>query len=303
MQFDLFIESIKKERIKHSENEPMKNHTSFKIGGKADVFLCVKNTEELKRALVLSKKYGVPSFVIGRGSNLLVSDGGIDGAVISLCDMDRIEADGERIICGAGASLSAVCRAACENSLTGLEFAFGIPGSVGGALYMNAGAYGGEMSQIVEAAEYMDFDGNTGEIANAEMRLGYRTSVFMTSEKIITRVVFNLKKGDKKAISERMNELIERRKQKQPLDFPSAGSTFKRPEGHFAGALIEKNGLKGAKIGGAMVSEKHAGFIINYDNASSNDVKRLIKQVQDTVYENDGVMLSPEVIFAGKEKL
>lgn len=300
MQFDLFIESIKKEKIKHSENEPMKNHTSFKIGGNADVLLCVKNTEELKRALVLSKKYGVPTFVIGRGSNLLVSDGGIYGAVISLCDMDGIEADGERIICGAGASLSAVCRAACENSLTGLEFAFGIPGSVGGALYMNAGAYGGEMSQVVEAAEYMDFDGNTGKITNAEMHLGYRTSVFMTSEKIITRVVFNLKKGDKNTVSERMNELIERRKQKQPLEYPSAGSTFKRPEGYFAGALIEKNGLKGAKIGGAMVSEKHAGFIVNYDNASSNDVKRLIKHVQDTVYENDGVMLSPEVIFAGK---
>lgn len=300
MQFDLFIESIRKEKIKYSENEPMRNHTSFKIGGNADVLIRVKNTEELTRTLVLSKKYGVPSFVIGRGSNLLVSDGGIEGAVISLCDMDEIEADGERIICGAGASLSSACRAACENSLTGLEFAFGIPGSVGGALYMNAGAYGGEMSYVVEAAEYIDFDGNTGKITNAEMWLGYRTSVFMTSEKIITKVIFNLKKGDKKAISERMNELIERRKQKQPLEFPSAGSTFKRPEGHFAGALIEKNGLKGAKIGGAMVSEKHAGFIINYDNASCNDVKSLIKQVQDKVYENDGVMLSPEVIFKGR---
>ena len=300
MQFDLFIEAIEKEKIKYSENEPMRNHTSFKIGGNADVLIRVKNTEELKNTLILSKKYGVPSFVIGRGSNLLVSDGGIEGAVISLCDMDGIEADGERIICGAGASLSSVCRAACENSLTGLEFAFGIPGSVGGALYMNAGAYGGEMSYVVESAEYIDFDGNTGKIANAEMRLGYRTSVFMTCEKIITKVIFNLKKGDKKAILERMNELIKRRKQKQPLEFPSAGSTFKRPEGYFAGALIEKNGLKGAKIGGAMVSEKHAGFIINYDNASCNDVKSLIKQVQDKVYENDGVMLSPEVIFKGR---
>lgn len=300
MQFDLFIESIRKEKIKYSENEPMRNHTSFKIGGNADVLIRVKNTEELKNTLILSKKYGVPSFVIGRGSNLLVSDGGIEGAVISLCDMDGIEADGERIICGAGASLSSVCRAACENSLTGLEFAFGIPGSVGGALYMNAGAYGGEMSYVVESAEYVDLDGNTGKIANAEMRLGYRTSVFMTCEKIITKVIFNLKKGDKKAILERMNELIERRKQKQPLEFPSAGSTFKRPEGYFAGALIEKNGLKGAKIGGAMVSEKHAGFIINYDNASCKDVKCLIKQVQDKVYENDGVMLSPEVIFKGR---
>lgn len=300
MQFGLFIESIRKEKINYSENEPMRNHTSFKIGGNADVLIRVKNTEELKNTLILSKKYGVPSFVIGRGSNLLVSDGGIEGAVISLCDMDGIEADGERIICGAGASLSSVCRAACENSLTGLEFAFGIPGSVGGALYMNAGAYGGEMSYVVESAEYIDFDGNTGKIANAEMRLGYRTSVFMTCEKIITKVIFNLKKGDKKAILERMNELIERRKQKQPLEFPSAGSTFKRPEGYFAGALIEKNGLKGAKVGGAMVSEKHAGFIINYDNASCKDVKRLIKQVQDKVYENDGVMLSPEVIFKGR---
>lgn len=300
MQFGLFIESIRKEKINYSENEPMRNHTSFKIGGNADVLIRVKNTEELTRTLVLSKKYGVPSFVIGRGSNLLVSDGGIEGAVISLGDMDGIEADGERIICGAGASLSSVCRAACENSLTGLEFAFGIPGSVGGALYMNAGAYGGEMSYVVESAEYIDFDGNAGKIANAEMRLGYRTSVFMTCEKIITKVIFNLKKGDKKAISERMNELIERRKQKQPLEFPSAGSTFKRPEGYFAGALIEKNGLKGAKIGGAMISEKHAGFIINYDNASCNDVKQLIKKVQKTVYENDGVMLSPEVIFKGR---
>ena len=184
--------------------------------------------------------------------------------------------------------------------MTGLEFAYGIPGTVGGALFMNAGAYGGEMCQVVKSAEYIDSFGEIKTISTKDMALGYRTSVFKKGNMIITSVSFELKKGEKEDILSKMNELMSRRKEKQPLDFPSAGSTFKRPEGYFAGALIEKNGLKGASVGGAMVSEKHAGFVINYDNAKAEDVKNLINLVAQKVYEADGVVLEPEVLFLGE---
>ena len=288
-------------KIPFKKNEMMKNHTSFKIGGKADYFVECDCAECLKKVLAELKNSKMPYLVLGKGSNLLVSDKGYRGAVISLAGFDKITVENDEIVAGAGESLAKLCVAALENSLTGLEFAYGIPGSVGGALYMNAGAYGGEMSQVVVSATVLDKDGNINEIDLSDMELGYRTSIFKTNGSIILSVKFGLKKGDKAEIKAQMDDYMDRRKSKQPLEFPSAGSTFKRPEGHFAGALIENNNLKGLRVGGAMVSEKHAGFVINYDNATANDVRELMQKVKDVVLKNDGVELEPEVIFVGEE--
>ncbi len=281
--------------------EVMKNHTSFKIGGKADYFVNVCSLEELKAVIIKAKELNMPYFILGKGSNLLVSDKGIEGVVICLTGLNEITVCGDEIKAGAGASLAQVCMKAYENGLTGLEFAYGIPGTVGGGLYMNAGAYGGEMSQVTVSAECIDGDGNQESIDASEMQLGYRTSVFKKNGKIITSVKFKLEKGDCGEIKAKMDDFLSRRKDKQPLEYPSAGSTFKRPEGHFAGALIEKNNLKGFSVGGAMVSEKHAGFVINHNNATSDDVKNLMKKIQSSVLENDKVHLEPEVIFVGRE--
>lgn len=291
--------SLKK--IEYKTDEPMCNHTSFKIGGPADFFVAVRNDDELCLVLKALKEYSVPYFILGKGSNLLVSDKGIEGAVISLSYMDGISVAGEEITAMAGASLASVCMVALDNSLMGLEFAYGIPGSVGGALYMNAGAYDSEMSQAVVSCEYATDDGQKRSINREDMQLGYRESIFRNQDMIITSVKFKLQKGRSEDIRARMEDYMERRKQKQPLEFPSAGSTFKRPEGHFAGALIEKNNLKGVSVGGAKVSEKHAGFLINYNGATSEDVKNLIKLVKETVLKADGIDLEPEVIFVGKE--
>lgn len=296
-----FCEFCKEKKIKYFENEPMCQHTSFKTGGNADIFVKTADTLELSSVLNKLCELHIPYFIIGKGSNLLVSDKGIEGAVVSLLDMDKITVEGECITAGAGASLAAVCVAALKNSLTGLEQLYGIPASVGGALYMNAGAYGGEMSQTVESAQFIDENLKVQTINNEDMHLGYRTSVFKSKKCVITSVTFKLKKGNEADIRLAMDDYMERRKSKQPLEYPSAGSTFKRPEGYFAGALIEKNGLKGKSVGGAMVSEKHAGFLINYSNATSDDVKSLMKIVADTVFEADGVKLEPEVIFVGRE--
>ena len=242
----------------------------------------------------------IPYFILGNGSNLLVSDGGIEGAVISLSGINGISSDGEKITCGAGAMLSSVCLKALSLSLTGLEFAYGIPGMAGGALYMNAGAYGGQMADVIESAECLTASGEIKTLKKEDMRLGYRSSVFKNGGLIIISLTLALKKGDKTEIKTEMDDLLNRRKQKQPLEYPSAGSTFKRPEGYFAGALIEKNGLKGLTVGGAQVSEKHAGFVINRGGATAADVKALIGKIQKKVFENDGVMLEPEVIFKGR---
>ncbi len=301
MALEAFFDFLRQNKIKYSENEPMCCHTSFKTGGAADGFVNIVSTEQLSLVLGELNRLGINYFVIGKGSNLLVSDKGIEGVVIGVQGMDKITVCGEYITAQAGASLAAVCVAALKNSLSGMEALYGIPASVGGALYMNAGAYGAEMSQVVEKAEVVDNNGQIGEIKAEDMQLGYRTSVFKKQSNIITSVTFKLKKGDEQAIREGMDEYMSRRKAKQPLEYPSAGSTFKRPEGYFAGALIEQNGLKGRRIGGAMVSEKHAGFIINYDNAKSDDIKELMKIVADTVYEANGVKLEPEVIFIGRE--
>lgn len=287
--------------IEYKTNEPMKEHTSFKIGGPADYFVNLKNVESLIKVLNQVNLLKLPYYIIGKGSNLLVSDDGIDGVVISLLGINKIIVDGDILTADCGCNLANVCQIAMEHGLEGLEFAYGIPGSVGGALYMNAGAYGGEMSQVVVSAEYVSADGKLqGVLSLDDMKLGYRTSIFNSCDKIITRVVFKLKKGNCDKIKEKMDDFLSRRKDKQPLNFPSAGSTFKRPVGNFAGALIEKNNLKGYSVGGAMVSEKHAGFVINFDNASCNDVKQLIKYVSDTVYNADSVTLEPEVIFVGR---
>lgn len=292
------IDKLSLSEINFLTDEPMKNHTTFRTGGNASVFICPKNEAELTEALKIIKSEGFKPFILGNGSNLLVSDDGItDRPVvyigkgfdsIRLIDETTIEAE-------SGASLSSLCRFALENGLSGLEFAFGIPGSCGGAAYMNAGAYSGEMKDVVSCCKHIDFDGNKGQLDKNELDFSYRHSAYTDSDRVITSIVLSLEKGDKEQIQSKMKELLQRRKDKQPLDYPSAGSVFKRPEGYFAGALIEQSGLKGKRIGGAMVSEKHAGFIINYDNATTKDVLDLVRFCQDTVMEKFGVMLEREI--------
>ncbi len=301
MKLDNLTSRLSELEIEYVKNEPMSRHTTFKIGGNADMLVKAKNEDELKKVLCLVRECAVPYFILGKGSNLLVSDKGISGVVISLDGIDGIKIDGDTVVCGAGASLRAVCLAVQKASLSGLEFAYGIPGTVGGALYMNAGAYGGEMSQVVASATALDSEGNVHCFEPAQMKLGYRTSAFKNTDLIITSVSFKLKQGDAEKIKSEMDDYFARRRDKQPLEFPSAGSTFKRPEGHFAGALIEKNNLKGVAIGGAQVSEKHAGFVINTGGATCDDVLSLIKKVQDVVKTADGIALEPEVIFVGRE--
>lgn len=301
MELKAFADFCGEKGIKYKLNEPMCAHTSFKIGGPADIFAEPKNKTELVALLEKASELNIKIFILGKGSNLLISDSGIEGAVLSLSGMNGIEVAGSELTAIAGTALSEVCRAAAENGLSGLEFAYGIPGSAGGALFMNAGAYGGEMADTVKSAEFADLHGKTGRIERADMQLGYRTSIFKSSDMVVTSVTFALEKGDKADIEAAMNDYIGRRKAKQPLEYPSAGSTFKRPDGYFAGALIERNGLKGTSVGGAMVSEKHAGFVINYNNASCKDVKKLIEKIKQTVKAADGVDLEPEVIFAGRE--
>ncbi len=291
----------KENNIICKENEPMCDHTTFKIGGNADLFVCIKNKEQLKEVIKMAKEQNIPLFMLGLGSNLLVSDKGINGVVVSLQEMKKIKKNNNTVTAEAGAPLSKVCTFAQINSLGGLEFAFGIPGSVGGALYMNAGAYGGEMKDVVLSAECINENGEFITLTNKEMELGYRTSAFKKSGYVILSVTFCLKAKDSKQIMAEMEDYASRRRDKQPLEYPSAGSTFKRPEGHFAGALIEQNGLKGFTVGGAQVSEKHAGFVINKGGATATDVKNLINQVAEKVYKNNGVKLEPEVIFVGRE--
>lgn len=300
MNAEALADFLENENIEYRQNEPMRAHTTFKIGGEADIFIIPASPAALIYAVKKCNELEIPYFILGNGSNLLVSDGGIEGAVISLAGINGISYDGEKITCGAGAMLSSVCLKALSLSLAGLEFAYGIPGTAGGALYMNAGAYGGQMADVIESAECLTASGEIKTLKKEDMRLGYRSSVFKKSGLIIISLTLALKKGDKAEIKAEMDELLNRRKQKQPLEYPSAGSTFKRPEGYFAGALIEKNGLKGLTVGGAQVSEKHAGFVINRGGATAADVKALIKKIQKKVFENDGVMLEPEVIFKGR---
>lgn len=281
------------------KNEPMKNHTSFKIGGPADEFCEVTSEEEIKRLIDYASEKGMSYTVMGNGSNLLVADGGIRGLVIKIArGFDEISVGGEKITAQSGALLSRIASAAYRNSLTGLEFASGIPGTLGGGIYMNAGAYGGELKDVIESVTYLD----NGEIITktADMlEFGYRKSSFTDKDYIILSAELKLKKGNPDEIKEKTDDYRQRRTSKQPLDMPSAGSTFKRPEGYFAGKLIEDSGLKGFKIGGAQVSEKHSGFVVNAGGATAADVKALIEHIQKTVKEKFGVEMKTEVKMLG----
>ncbi len=285
----------KKIGCEYSETALLSDYTSFKIGGKADAMVFPDSLEKIKNIVSFADEQKMPVFILGKGSNLLVGDEGVKGVVINTCRFDKIElVDETTIVCQSGASLMRLCRFALENSLTGLEFAFGIPGTAGGAAYMNAGAYGGEMKDVLVECGHLK-NGVEGSFSGEELKLGYRKSVYSDKDYIITSLTLKLQKGNKEEIKAKMDDLMSRRKDKQPLEFPSAGSTFKRPEGYFAGALIEQCGLKGFTVGGAQVSEKHAGFVINTGSATAKDVNELIAHCQKTVYENTGVLLEPEV--------
>lgn len=294
-------DQLSNKNISYVLNEPMSAHTTFKIGGAADIMITVKHVDELQTAVDACKASDIPVMILGNGSNLLVSDDGIEGAVIVLDgDFKEITVQDDVITSGAGAKLSRLCTVALEHGLSGLEFAYGIPGSVGGAMYMNAGAYGGEMKDVALSVTALTPDGEIREFPADELQLGYRTSIFKTNGSIILFSKYRLHTGDKDAIKARMDDVMDRRKTKQPLEFPSAGSVFKRPEGAFAGTLIEQCGLKGRTVGGAQVSEKHAGFIINIGGATCNDVMDLVKFVQDTVKSETGYFLEREIIRTGR---
>lgn len=279
--------------------EPMSKHTSFKIGGNADVYIKVNNLSKLSTILKECQASDVDYMILGNGSNLLVSDEGIRGAVIRLDgDFRKITLlDDTTIFCGAGATLAYLCKFALNCGLSGLEFAWGIPGTVGGAVFMNAGAYDGEMKDVVHSVSHISPSGEIGRTEKENMNFGYRTSVYRSNNMIITGVTLKLKKGNPDEIRAKMDDYMSRRSTKQPLEYPSAGSVFKRPEGNFAGALIEQCGLKGKTCGGAQVSEKHAGFIINKSNATSKDVRDLIGEIQKTVSEKTGYSLECELII------
>lgn len=280
--------------------EPLCNHTTFRVGGKADAFLSVRNEEQLKNAIILCKEYGVPFLILGNGSNLLVSDEGYRGMVILIGkDMADILIDGSRITAAAGATLGSVAQTAAKNSLGGMEFASGIPGTIGGAVVMNAGAYDGEMKMVVEEVRVMSQEGDIFTLTNEELDFSYRNSRVKKEKLIVLSVTLLLSPNNREAIIEKMNDFAARRREKQPLEYPSAGSTFKRPEGMFAGKLIMDAGLRGYSVGDAQVSEKHCGFVINKGNASAKEIHRLIYDVQEKVKESFGVTLEPEVIFIG----
>lgn len=281
------------------KNEPMSKHTSFKIGGNAEVYIKVNNLSKLSTILKECQASDVDYMILGNGSNLLVSDDGIRGVVIRLDgDFRKITLlDDTTIFCGAGATLAYLCKFALNCGLSGLEFAWGIPGTVGGAVFMNAGAYDGEMKDVVHSVSHISPSGEIGRTEKDDLNFGYRTSVYRSNNMIITGVTLKLKKGNPDEIREKMDDYMLRRSTKQPLEYPSAGSVFKRPEGNFAGALIEQCGLKGKTCGGAQVSEKHAGFIINKSNATAKDVRDLIGEIQKTVSDKTGYNLECELII------
>ena len=280
--------------------EPMAGHTTFRIGGPADCFVQLEDEEQLRKVRRYLGLAGVPFFVLGNGSNLLVDDAGYRGVVLQIGQkMSDISVQGCHIIAKAGATLRQVAAAALEHGLAGFEFASGIPGTVGGGVVMNAGAYGGEMSQVVNQVRVVSKEGESMELDNDTMEFRYRGSVIRGSAFTVTEVTFRLEPGDREAIRAKMEELAARRREKQPLEYPSAGSTFKRPEGHFAGKLIMEAGFAGYRIGGAQVSEKHCGFVINTGDATARDVRALIEEIQARVKERFRVDLEPEIVFLG----
>lgn len=283
------------------EAEPMSRHTTFRIGGPADLFLIPKSIEEIRRTVAVCREENVPCFILGNGSNLLVSDKGYRGVVIQLYrGFGQITVQGDEIRAQAGALLSGIASAAKEASLAGFEFAGGIPGTLGGAVVMNAGAYGGEMKDVLKEVTVLTGEGEILTLQADQLHMGYRTSVIKEAGYIVLEAVISLEKGEKEAIRSRMQELAGMRSAKQPLQYPSAGSTFKRPEGYFAGKLIMDSNLRGYQVGGAQVSEKHCGFVINTGNATAEDVRTLMADVQRIVMEKFGVKLEPEVKFLGE---
>ena len=279
-------------------NENLSEYTTFKIGGACRAVFLPRNPDALASLVKTAKQLRVDYFVLGNGSNVLCDDKGYHGVIIKIGkDFDGLQLVGENeIAVSAGVSLARLCLFAMENSLTGLEFAYGIPGTVGGAVFMNAGAYGGEIKDVIVNCQTVDDEGNFKTYNTDEMELSYRHSIFQEkNNEIVTSAVFKLEKGEKENILAKMNELMAKRKEKQPLEFPNAGSTFKRPEGQFAGKLIQDCELRGYRVGGAMVSEKHCGFVVNYDNATFNDVMKVIKDVQQKVSGETGYFLECEV--------
>lgn len=282
-------------------DEMMNKHTSFRVGGPAKVFLTVHSEESLRNILLALKRYELPYFVLGNGSNLLVSDEGYDGVMVYLGEeFSEVEITGTQIRAKAAALLGKIARMAMEEELAGLEFAAGIPGSLGGGVVMNAGAYGGELSQVVTKVRAMNPEGEIVELEKEQLLLGYRTSIFKTSPFVILEVFMELQKGNKEEILAKIKEYTKARMEKQPLEYPSAGSTFKRPEGHFAGKLIMDAGLRGYRVGDAQVSEKHCGFVINRGNATATQIKTLMSDVAKKVKEEFGIDLEAEVILLGK---
>ena len=284
--------------------EPMAGHTTFRIGGPADCFVQIENKEQLTQVLRYLGQVEIPYFVLGNGSNLLVSDKGYQGIVLQIGQkMNNVEVEGDVIIAQAGASMSQVARIALEHSLTGLEFASGIPGTIGGGIVMNAGAYDEELSGVVTQVNVVNDAGECMELEKDSLEFGYRTSVIKNNPFTVTEVILKLEKGDSEQIKMKMDELAARRREKQPLEYPSAGSTFKRPKGNYAGKLIMDAGLRGFRIGGARVSEKHCGFVVNIGNATAEDVRDVISEVQERVKERFNVDLEPEVLFLGFDDL
>ena len=297
-QIQLFRSFLKDDQIRIGE--PMAEHTTFRIGGPADLFLIPEKEEEIRKIRRICKEENIPLFILGNGSNLLVSDRGFRGAVLWIYkNLSHFEVQDEQIRASAGCLLSALSVAARNASLAGLEFAGGIPGTLGGAVRMNAGAYGGEMKDVIKTVRVLTPEGDIQDIPGSEMGFGYRTSIVEQKNLAVLEAVISLKKGDPLVIRDTMRDLNARRADKQPLEYPSAGSTFKRPEGYFAGKLIMEAGLAGYQVGGARVSEKHCGFVINAGGATASDVKRLIEDVRLKVRLNSGVLLEPEVRFLG----
>jgi UDP-N-acetylmuramate dehydrogenase len=279
----------------------MSENIYFKVGGPVDILLTPNNVQQLKETITICKENEIPFYVIGNGSNLLVKDGGIRGVVIKLCELNKIELIGNKIVAECGALLKDVSMEATEGALSGFQFACGIPGSVGGAVFMNAGAYDGEISFVIESAKVLDDNQEIKILSKEELNLGYRQSLVMKNGYIVISATFSLIPGEKEKIQARVDELTTRREDRQPLEYPSAGSTFKRPEGFFAGKLIEDAGLKGFSIGGACVSIKHAGFVINKGNGTAKDVLDVIYHVRDEVKKQFGVDLYPEVRILGED--
>ena len=277
-------------------DEPMSRHTTFRVGGPADFFVTPKAKEEVRDVIRICKEAGMPYYIIGNGSNILVKDQGYKGAIIEVNNrINSVDVIGDEIVADAGAKLSSVAMVAYENDLAGFEFGHSIPGNVGGAVVMNAGAYGGEIKDVIKWAKVLTEDGEVVTLNAEELELGYRTSIVQKKNMIVLQMCIKLDLGSQEEIALIMQMFMQKRRAKQPLEYPSAGSTFKRPEGYFAGKLIEDAGLRGYQVGGAMVSEKHCGFVINYDNATATDILRLMDDVKATVKEQFDVELEPEV--------